>query len=62
MSEILILIHGNRFLMNKIRIRLLQTKNPALTDDIQIFTYVNFTIVKYLLVLILLYNSMFHLE
>ena len=31
MPEILILIHGNRFLMNKIKLLLM--KNPALTEE-----------------------------
>ena len=36
MSEILILIHANIFLMNEIKIKLL-TKNTVLTKEIQIF-------------------------
>ena len=39
MSEILILIHGNSFLMNKIKIKLLLLiKNPPLTEEICILT------------------------
>ena len=34
MLEILILIHSNRFLMNKIKIRLLLMKIPSLTEEI----------------------------
>ena len=35
--EILILIHCNKFLMNKIKMKLL-TKNSSLTKEIRIFT------------------------
>ena len=34
MLEILILIHGNRLLMNKMEIKLLLMKNPTLTKGI----------------------------
>ena len=37
MPEILILIHGNKFLMNKIEIKL-STKNQLKTEEIRIFT------------------------
>ena len=39
--------------MNEIKIRLLIKKNPALTEDIQIFTYLSFTIVEYVYVVII---------
>ena len=32
-------IHGNRYLMNKIKIKLLLMKNPALTEEILILTW-----------------------
>ena len=52
MSEILILIHGKRFLISKIRIKLLLKKNLALTEVIQVITCsVSFSILRYLLVL-----------
>ena len=38
MSEILIFIHRNWFLMNKIKIELLSMKNLALTEEIRIFS------------------------
>ena len=38
MAEIFILIHVNRFLMNKIKIRLLLMKDPPLIEEIWIFT------------------------
>ena len=38
MSEILILVRGNRSLMVKIKIILFITKTPALTEEIWIFT------------------------
>ena len=37
MHEILICIHDNRFLMNRIKIKLL-IQNPALSEEIWIFT------------------------
>ena len=37
MLEVLILFHGNGFLINKNKIRLLYTENLALTEEIQIF-------------------------
>ena len=47
--EIFILILVSRFLMNKMKIKLLM-KNPALTKEIRIFTFlVNFCVVRYLL-------------
>ena len=48
MLEILIFIHGNRFLMNEIKLSFI--KNPVLMEEIQIFTitnYVSFSIVRY---------------
>ena len=36
MPEILILIHGKRSLMNKIKIKLSLMKNPTLTEEIWI--------------------------
>ena len=38
MPEISNFIHGNKFLMNRIVIELLLTKNPPLTEEIWIFT------------------------
>ena len=38
MLEILI-IHDNRFLMNRIKSKLLLMKNSMLTEEIQIFTF-----------------------
>ena len=37
MFQNLILIYGNRFLINKTKIRLLFTKNSALTEKIRMF-------------------------
>ena len=34
MPEIVIFVHGNRFLMNEIKIKLLLIENPVLSEEI----------------------------
>ena len=38
MAEILILTHGNRYLINKIRIVISSTNNPDMTEENRIFS------------------------
>ena len=53
--------YENRFLLNKINVRLSLMKNPSPIIEIWIFTcYVSFSIARYLLVWVL-YDSIFHL-
>ena len=60
MYEVLILIHGNRFLMIKIRIKLGKKKSHSDQRNPDFYS-VSFSTVTYLLMLMLLYDSVFHL-
>ena len=56
MHEVLILIHGNKFLTNKIQIKLLIiiNENAAPSEETRFSTRVSFSIARYLLLFIII--------